>query len=186
MLVQRPDSVSTISWQRFSTRAFAAGSVSTIFVSTDSFDRTALKRTKSMIWLFRTQWLKRSQTAFEPFLFRIRFSQLRGNFPRKFKLVRVGSAAYSSRSELLRESASTATMVKGEVIEVDIKSPVPAGFKSPAQIRLETRAQEPFSPKSFAEIQAQLENADVNRKVFACGIFSRSRWFRSGADLCSS
>ncbi|KAJ1490661.1 hypothetical protein T484DRAFT_1883762 [Baffinella frigidus] len=51
-------------------------------------------------------------------------------------------------------------MVKGEVIEVDIKSPVPAGFKSPAQIRLETRAQEPFSPKSFADIQAQLENAD--------------------------
>jgi len=77
-------------------------------------------------------------------------------------------------------------MVKGEVIEVDMKSPVPAGFKSPAQIRLETRAQEPFSPKSFAEIQAQLENADVNRKVIARGAFPRSRWCRSGADSCSS
>lgn len=75
----------------------------------------------------------------------------------------------SKTLSLLTESRArkdtAARMPQGEVIEFNFKSPVPAGFKSPAQKRLESRAQETYSPKSFAEIQAQLENADVNRKV---------------------
>ena len=69
------------------------------------------------------------------------------------------------QSESRARKDTAARMPQGEVIEFNFKSPVPAGFKSPAQKRLESRAQETYSPKSFAEIQAQLENADVNRKV---------------------
>ena len=54
------------------------------------------------------------------------------------------------------------------LIEVDIKSPPrvssPA-VKSPAQIRLESRCSEEKSPKSPAQIQASLENAEQNRKA---------------------
>ena len=54
------------------------------------------------------------------------------------------------------------------LIEVDVKSPSRVSsppIKSPAQIRLESRSTEAKSPKSPAQIQASLENAEQNRKA---------------------
>jgi len=59
-------------------------------------------------------------------------------------------------------------MPESVVIEVPVKSPV-QGTKSPAQVRLESRANEPRSPLSPAALKQNLENAELNRKV---GLFS--------------
>jgi len=54
-------------------------------------------------------------------------------------------------------------MPESVVIEVPVKSPV-QGTKSPAQVRLESRANEPRSPLSPAALKQNLENAELNRK----------------------
>ena len=73
------------------------------------------------------------------------------------------------------------------VIEIAVKNPAsPSSMKSPAQVRLESRAGECRSPKSPAQIQATLENAESNRKAFLQARAEKNREaFEKAKTICT-
>ena len=74
------------------------------------------------------------------------------------------------------------------LIEVDVKSPqaVSPNVKSPAQIRLESRCSQEKSPKSPAQIQANLETAEANRKALLQARSDKSReQFEKAKSVCT-
>ena len=75
------------------------------------------------------------------------------------------------------------------LIEVDVKSPAATSSpatKSPAQIRLESRCSEERSPKSPAQIQEALENAENNRKALLQARSDKSReQFEKAKTVCT-